>query len=137
MISFDNAKTIALAAGLLGLGYVGWKAYSKVSAAGGGLVDAVTSLPGEAVRAADETFGNTITGIGEVVGIPRTNQTQCERDIAAGRTWDASFSCPAGTFIGSLFGSKPTNTDTGTGYDSTGQRAGVRYDSAGNVIGVY
>ena len=29
------------------------------------------------------------------------------------------------------------NEDIGTGYDVSGQRAGVRYDSAGNVIGVY
>lgn len=44
-----------------------------------------------------------VLGAGEAVGIPRTNKTECERAIAEGRTWDASFACPAGTFIKSLF----------------------------------
>ena len=44
-----------------------------------------------------------VLGAGEAVGIPRTNQTECERAIAEGRTWDASFACPAGTWIKSLF----------------------------------
>jgi hypothetical protein len=44
-----------------------------------------------------------VLGVGEAVGIPRTNMTECERAIAEGRTWDASFACPAGTFIKSLF----------------------------------
>ena len=47
-----------------------------------------------------------IEGIGEAVGIPRTNQTECQKALAEGRTWDASFACPAGTFLkGWLFGS--------------------------------
>lgn len=40
-----------------------------------------------------------VVGIGETVGIPKTNLTQCQQDMASGRTWDASFSCPAGDFI--------------------------------------
>lgn len=44
-----------------------------------------------------------VLGAGEAVGIPRTNMTECERAIAEGRTWDASFACPAGTWIKSLF----------------------------------
>jgi hypothetical protein len=84
-----------------------------------------------------EAASNTVMGIGEVFGIPRTNESQCQSDLVAGNTWDASFSCPAGTFIGSLFGGGNSNTDTGNGYDGSGQRAGVRYDSNGNVIGVY
>lgn len=42
-----------------------------------------------------------IEGIGLAVGIPRTNMTKCEQDKAAGRWWDASFSCPAGDFLSS------------------------------------
>ena len=133
MISFDNTKTIALGAGVLVLAYVGFKAYQKAASVGGTVVDAIAATPGAVVDAA---VGG-IEGIGSVVGIPQTNMTQCQKDLAAGKTWDASFSCPAGTWLGSLFGSKPTNTDTGNGYDSSGQRAGIRYDSAGNVIGVY
>lgn len=48
-----------------------------------------------------------VLGIGDSLGVPRTNMTECERAIAEGRTLDASFACPAGTFIGSLFGRKP------------------------------
>jgi hypothetical protein len=41
--------------------------------------------------------------VGDAVGIPRTNVDQCGADLAAGRYWDASFSCPAGTFIGGVW----------------------------------
>lgn len=44
-----------------------------------------------------------VKAIGGAVGIPDTNQTQCQKDIAAGKTWDSSFSCPASTWIKSLF----------------------------------
>ena len=57
-------------------------------AAGGALVDA---------------GAGAVIGIGEAIGIPQTSMTECERAIAEGRTWDASFACPAGTFIKSLF----------------------------------
>lgn len=40
-----------------------------------------------------------VVGIGEIVGIPKTNMTKCQQDMAAGRTWDASFSCTASDFI--------------------------------------
>lgn len=48
-----------------------------------------------------------IEGVGKTVGIPVTNQTQCEKDIADGRTWDASFSCPASDFLKYVFSNKP------------------------------
>lgn len=62
---------------------------SEIGAAAGGLL-------------IDAAAGGVI-GIGEAVGVPRTNMSECERAIAEGRTWDASFACPAGTFIKSLF----------------------------------
>jgi hypothetical protein len=40
-----------------------------------------------------------ILGIGNGVGVPPTNQTECERLKAAGDTWGASFACPAGDFV--------------------------------------
>lgn len=67
------------------------------------------SLAGSAGRAAATAVGDAavgaVKGIGSVFGIPDTSLTQCEKDIAAGRTWDASFSCPAGRFVGSIFNS--------------------------------
>lgn len=50
-------------------------------------------------RGAVNAGAGVIQGIGDAVGIPRTNPSQCEADIQAGRWWDASFSCPAGTFV--------------------------------------
>lgn len=133
MITADNVKALAIGGVALAGCFVAYKAYTKAAAIGGGVVDAIAAAPAAAV----EVAVGSVEGIGEVFGIPKTSMTQCEQDIAAGRTWDSSFSCSAGTFLGSLFGSKPSNTDTGNGYDSSGNRAGVRYDSAGNVIGVY
>ncbi|TXC66019.1 hypothetical protein FSC37_09170 [Piscinibacter aquaticus] len=40
-----------------------------------------------------------MVGIGQAIGIPATNETECERARREGRTWDASFACPAGTFL--------------------------------------
>jgi hypothetical protein len=50
------------------------------------------------------------------VGVPPTNLTACQRAIAEGRTWDASFACPAKDFLSYAFGSK-TGFDAGTGSD--------------------
>lgn len=58
---------------------------------------------GAAVSAVDGFLGETVNSAGELVGIPRTNLTQCEADLAAGRYWDASFSCPAGKFLKGVF----------------------------------
>lgn len=48
-----------------------------------------------------------VVGAGEAVGIPQTNQDQCVEAIYAGRTWDASFACPAATFVRYLGGWRP------------------------------
>lgn len=68
-----------------------------------------TTAGREVVGAAVDVVGDVavgaVKGIGTVIGIPDTNTDQCSADIAAGRTWDASFSCPASRFIGSIFNS--------------------------------
>lgn len=59
---------------------------------------------GEAVgNAAGAAAGGVVLGVGDQLGVPRTNMTKCEKALAEGRTWDASFDCPAGTFLGSFF----------------------------------
>lgn len=55
------------------------------------------------VGIAEGAATGVVVGIGEAVGVPETNRTQCEADKAAGRTWEASFSCPAGDFIKYIF----------------------------------
>jgi hypothetical protein len=69
----------------------------------GGVFNAGQTIGSTAVDAVTGVASGVVLGVGDSFGIPRTNPTQCERDIAAGRTWDASFSCPAGTFIKSIF----------------------------------
>ena len=45
-----------------------------------------------------------VLGVGDAVGVPRTSMSECERAKAEGRTWDASFACPAGNFLKYVFG---------------------------------
>lgn len=52
-----------------------------------------------AVDLADGVISESIFTVGEVVGVPRTNMNKCEQAKAEGRTWDASFDCPAGDFL--------------------------------------
>ncbi len=51
-----------------------------------------------------ETAGGIVIGTGEAVGIPATDASTCAADVAAGKTWDASFDCTAPNFFRYLFG---------------------------------
>lgn len=59
----------------------------------------LVGVAADAVGAAGEVAGGVVVGIGELVGIPRTDETECEAAMRQGRTWDASFACPAGTYL--------------------------------------
>lgn len=106
MKATTDAKLIAAAllVGAAGLWWITRRVQSS-----GGIAGAAQGLAAGAVRAIEGAAVGTVKGIGSAVGIPDTNRTTCEADIAAGRWWDASFSCPAGTFIntagGAVFGS--------------------------------
>lgn len=67
---------------------------------------AAAAVGEEIGKAAADLAGGVVAGaaetIGDAVGLPRTDKTACEQAIAEGRTWDASFACPAGTFLKSL-----------------------------------
>ena len=56
-----------------------------------------------AVDLTDGVVSGVVYGVGDAVGVPRTNETECERAKREGRTWDASFACPAGDFLGYLW----------------------------------
>jgi hypothetical protein len=98
-----------------------------------------------AVGVADDVAGGLVQGVGAVFGVPMTDKSECEKAKAEGRTWDASFVCPAGEWMGYSFGKmfdavqgKPdlkTATTAGTtkGYVT----GGVTYDEMGNVVGGY
>ena len=49
--------------------------------------------------AAVDAAGGAVIGVGDAVGLPRTEADACARALAEGRTWDASFACPAGTWL--------------------------------------
>lgn len=98
---------VYLAAG----GVVAGIALYAVTRGAGGVAEDVTSGIGSGIggalkgtgTAAGAVIEGAIVGLGNVVGIDETNKTQCQKDLAAGNTWAASFSCPAKDFIGSFF----------------------------------
>lgn len=85
-----------LAAGAAVLAALLW-AKSKGAAGTGQAIGAA------AVDLADGVIGGAVVGTGQLVGIPATNLSECERAKAEGRTWDASFACPAKEFLKYVF----------------------------------
>lgn len=85
---------LALAAGAL------WLA-SRAAVSGASIATELgVTLGGAAVDAG----AGVVLGVGDAIGIPRTEQGACQRALAAGDWWDASFACPAGDFMGAVFG---------------------------------
>ncbi len=96
MKASTDTKLIAAVA-LAGLGLVWWIT-QRVSAAGG-IGNLASGVASGAIQAVEGAAVGTVKGIGAVVGIPDTDAQTCRADLAAGRWWDASFSCPAGTYL--------------------------------------
>lgn len=73
---------------------------------GGGTVqNAVASAVTKGIGAAGDAASGVILGIGDVVGVPRTDADQCDQALASGNNLDALIYCPAGTFNRGVFGS--------------------------------
>ena len=93
-----NLSPMVILAGLAVLG-VGMFVWSR-----GGVSSAAQAVGGAVVDAAKGATEGVVYGIGDAVGIPRTSETECQKALREGRTWDASFACPAtdwlrGTFL--------------------------------------
>jgi hypothetical protein len=73
--------------------------YPSKSKKGNVVTDVSKGVARGAVRVVDGVIGGVVEGAGEMIGIPRTNETECEKAKREGRTWDASFACDAWTFI--------------------------------------
>jgi hypothetical protein len=58
-----------------------------------------TSLGSGAIDLVDGAIAGAVVSTGQLIGIPATSETECEKAMREGRTWDASFTCPAGTFL--------------------------------------
>jgi hypothetical protein len=79
------AKLAALAAAAYAAYFVATKGVKAAAAAATGVVvDAASGV---------------VIGAGKAVGIPETDDSECAKALREGRTWDASFACPAGTFL--------------------------------------
>jgi hypothetical protein len=89
MRTVTTLLTVGGVAVLAALAYAAWR-----GAGGTG-----QQIGGAVVDLADGVIGGAVTGAGQIIGIPATNMTECERAKAEGRTWDASFACPAADFI--------------------------------------
>lgn len=98
---------------LAGLGVVGvaWAMTRQGAAAAAGEAAAHA-----VVDAAEGAIRGTVIGVGEVVGIPETDNDQCTLDLARGDLWAASFSCPAPRYLKAIA--------TGD-YGSSGQSGGA------------
>jgi hypothetical protein len=77
-----------------------------------------------AANAVGDAGVGAVKGIGSILGVPDTNMTQCQKDMAAGRTWDASFSCDASTFLSYLVGGSSSAPCT----DCANKTGSVPYD---------
>lgn len=90
MMALQTKLIIGAGVGLLAA--FAWMARNGATGAGQAAGAAVVDL-------ADGVLTGAVVGAGSLAGIPATNLTQCQKDKAAGNTWDASFSCPAKEFI--------------------------------------
>ena len=87
----------------LGALAVYWLLIRKDPITGQSGLDSIASNIGKSAGSAPV---NLVTGaatgavesIGQAVGIPVTNQTQCQKDIAEGNAWAASFDCTASEY---------------------------------------
>lgn len=79
----------AVGVGVLALLYLRRQtAQGTGEAIGGALADMASGI-----------FSGTVLGVGDAVGVPRTDLTECERAKLEGRTWDASFVCEAVDYL--------------------------------------
>lgn len=80
---------------LLAWGAVALVAYVVIRGPQGAAKDAVKG----SLDLLNEAAAGSVKGIGEAVGVPDTNKTQCQVDKERGDKWGASFSCSAGEYI--------------------------------------
>jgi hypothetical protein len=74
-----------------------------------------SEVGGAVVDVADGVFSGAVMGVGDVLGVPRTDAQKCAAAKAAGDTWEAGLMCPAGDFLAYLWGGgsdapAPSNT---------------------------
>lgn len=78
-------KLMLLAAAAYGVYYVATKGVKAAATAATGVVT--------------DAAAGVVIGAGKAVGIPETDESECAVALREGRMWDASFACPASTFL--------------------------------------
>lgn len=108
-----NSQSLAIVAGLglLAAGLFVWRR--------GGVSNAAQAIGGAAVDAVQGAASGVVYGIGDAFGVPRTDETECARALREGRTWDASFACPAADFLRGTFSARD---NAGTSQSATAGR---------------
>lgn len=86
-------------AGAAGVAFYVIKKGGVNAAAQDAVAGAVSGLGG----LAGSVGSGAVLGAGDLLGVPRTNETLCEQAKRLGRTSDASKYCPAGDFVGWLW----------------------------------
>ena len=87
-----NQQTAIIAAGA-GLGLLALVALRGLQ------TGAAKDLGAGVAKAVADAGAGVVVGIGDVVGVPETDVTACQRAKAARDVWGASFACPAGEFL--------------------------------------
>ena len=99
----SNPVLIVAGLGLLAAGLFVWRR--------GGVSNAAQAIGSGAVDAVQGVASGVVYGIGDTFGIPRTDESECARALREGRSWDASFACPAADFLRGTF-SRADNVGT-------------------------
>lgn len=84
-----NQTTLIVGGVVILGGWLVWRGF-------GGVAKDITNA---AVSVGSGAVAGVAVGLGEAVGLPDTNLSECERDIKNGDYWAASVSCPASRFL--------------------------------------
>lgn len=95
-------KPVYLAAAAMLAAALAWRVTQSASGATAQSIG--QSVGSAAVDALGGVVTGAVVGTGALFGVPETSMNECDRARAEGRTWDASFACPAGDFLKYVFG---------------------------------
>lgn len=91
----DLLVIAGVALALIAAAYYAKKKLADAGAAVGEIMGDAWIAAATGATAAGNIASLPVYAVGDAIGVPRTNMTECERAKAEGRTWDASFSCDA------------------------------------------
>jgi hypothetical protein len=94
---------VMLAGGLAVAGVAFFYLYGK--GGGGFMQDVGKGAAGAVIDLGTGIAAGTALGIGDAIGVPRTEKTKCQAAKDAGSRWEASLYCPAGEFLGFMWDS--------------------------------